>query len=159
MSKDYFMFDTIRDKTSTIVCYYVTMIGTLEPEGKITVRTDLSEDGKAMAFGKLTVRAQDHKVSSLLRETGSRIAARNTLLDDTQEDLISFTVNEKRLEAVRELEIGDRVLIEGRAYLRKSSRYPDRLPELSVTATGVFLLGHARSVRRVSQNKGLVPQK
>ena len=41
--KDYFAFETIRDAEQKIVCYYVTMIGTIEEEGIVHIRTDLED--------------------------------------------------------------------------------------------------------------------
>ena len=60
-------------------------------------------------------------------------------------DILSYGFNE-----------GDRVLVEGRAYIRDNTANPEKLPELSVTATGMFLLGRKR---RQSFNSGLIPQK
>ena len=35
MARDYFSFETIRGKEGEVVCYHVTMIGTIENEGDI----------------------------------------------------------------------------------------------------------------------------
>ena len=60
--KDYFAFETIRDHEQKIVCYYVTMIGTIEDEGIVHLRNDLGEnEDQKMAFGRLSVYNQDRR--------------------------------------------------------------------------------------------------
>ena len=51
--KDYFSFESIRDRSGEVICYHVTMIGTIEADGTARIRTDLGTDGdKKMAFGR-----------------------------------------------------------------------------------------------------------
>lgn len=155
--KDYFSFESIRDKNGEVICYHITMIGTIEADGTARMRTDLGEgQDKKMAFGRLTVRGQDKKISVLTRETGSRIWYHSYSEEDGSLDMISYTARDWRADEAYAFNEGDRVLIEGRAYIRDNSGNPARLPELSVTATGMFLLGRKR---RQSFNSGLIPQK
>ncbi len=155
--KDYFSFESIRDKNGEVICYHITMIGTIEADGTARMRTDLGEGGdKKMAFGRLTVRGQDKKISVLTRETNSRIWYHSYTEEEGSVDIISYTARDWRADEAYAFNEGDRVLIEGRAYIRDNSVNPARLPELSVTATGMFLLGRRR---RQSFNSGLIPQK
>lgn len=157
---DYFSFETIRDKNHEVVCYYVTMIGTIEHDGIVHMRDDLGEDhNQKMAFGRVTVHAQDKKINTLLHETGTRVWRRDRDIDDIASDIISFTAREWRADTAFEFEEGDRVLVEGRAYIRDTSdKYPGRLPELSITAGGMFRLGRARKEKRPNPHRSLVPQ-
>lgn len=157
---DYFSFETIRDKEKNVVCYFVTMIGTIEHDGVVHLRDDLGENhDQKMAFGRVTVHAQDKKINTLLRETGTRIWHRDRDIDDIASDIISFTAREWRADTAFEFEEGDRVLVEGRAFIRDTTeRYPGRLPELSITASGLFRLGRAKRERRVDPHKSLKPQ-
>ena len=158
--RDYFSFESIRDKNGEVVCYHVTMIGTIENDGTATLRTDLGTHGdQKMAFGRITLHGQDKKIRVLLNETSSRIYSHQTDIDGISADVISYTARDWRADEAYEFEVGDRVLIEGRAYIRSAAnRNPDRLPELSVTATGLFMLSKARKDRFVSMHKDLVPQ-
>ncbi len=161
MAKDFFSFESIRDKEGNVICYHVSMIGTLEQEGMIRMRTDLGENGdQKMAFGRLTVTNQDRRIRTLLKELGARVWSHShDSDDDSSTDIISFTAKDWRADEAFELNEGDRVLIEGRAYVRKKNeRMPDSLPEMSVTVTGMFVLGHRRQIRHQSVNAGLVPQ-
>jgi hypothetical protein len=158
--RDYFSFETIRDKDRNVVCYFVTMIGTIEHDGLIHIRDDLgtTRDQK-MAFGRVTIHAQDRRISSLLHETGTRIWHRDHDIEGISSDIISFTAKDWRADEAFRFVEGDRVLVEGRAYIRDTTeRYPGRLPELSVTVSGLFLLGHARRERRVDPHRSLIPQ-
>ncbi len=158
--KDYFSFESIRDKNGEVVCYHVTMIGTIENDGTATMRTDMGASGdQKMAFGKVTVRGLDKKIRVLLNETKSRIYSHTTDIDGISADEISYTAKDWRADEAYEFEVGDRVLVEGRAYIRNGSvRNPDRLPEISVTATGLFLLGKARNRMSGGMHRDLVPQ-
>ena len=139
MVKDYFSFETIRDKNREVVCYHVTAIGTIDRDGETRIRSDLGDSGnKKMAFGKLTVRGRDHMIGLLLRETGSRVYWRSTD-DQGPYAIISFAAREKHAEEIYNLNEGDRVLIEGRAYIRQNGTgHEDRLPELSITVSSSF---------------------
>lgn len=159
--KDYFAFETIRDKEQKVVCYFVTMIGTIEEEGIVHLRTDLGENhDQKMAFGRLSVYNQDRKISTLLRELTCRVY-RHESNDEGSRDIISFTAKDWRADEVYELEEGDRVLIQGKAYVRENNneKYPGRLSEISITTSSIFRLGRVRKQRPVSLNQGLVPQK
>ena len=155
--KDYFSFESIRDRNGEIVCYHITMIGTVEADGVARIRTELgTEQDKKMAFGRLTVRGLDKKIAVLLRETGSRVWYHSWSEEDGSVDIISYTARDWRADEAYGFNEGDRVLVEGRAYIRDNTANPEKLPELSVTATGMFLLGRKR---RQSFNSGLIPQK
>jgi hypothetical protein len=155
--KDYFSFESIRDKNGEIVCFHVTMIGTIEADGTARMRTDLGTDqDKKMAFGRLTLRGLDKKIAVLTRETNSRVWYHSYNEEDGSLDIISYTARDWRADEAYQFNEGDRVLVEGRVYIRDNSANPARLPELSVTATGLFLLGRKR---RQSFNSGLIPQK
>ncbi|MBQ1438062.1 MAG: hypothetical protein IIZ10_00120 [Solobacterium sp.] len=158
MVKDYFSFETIRDKNGEVVCYHVTAIGTIDKDGETRIRSDLGDSGtKKMAFGKLTVRGRDHMIGLLLRETGSRVYWRSTD-DQGSYAIISFAAREKHAEEIYNLNEGDRVLIEGRAYIRQNSAgHEDRLPELSITVSSSFLLGRRR--RPQTMTSSIIPQK
>ena len=45
MVKDYFSFETIRDKNGEVVCYHVTAIGTIDKDGVTRMRSDLGDSG------------------------------------------------------------------------------------------------------------------
>ncbi len=155
--KDYFSFESIRDKNGEIVCFHVTMIGTIEADGTARMRTDLGTDqDKKMAFGRLTLRGLDKKIAVLTGETNSRVWYHSYNEEDGSLDIISYTARDWRADEAYQFNEGDRVLVEGRVYIRDNSANPARLPELSVTATGLFLLGRKR---RQSFNSGLIPQK
>ena len=156
-TKDYFSFESIRDQNGEVICYHVTMIGTIEADGVARMRTDLgTEQDKKMAFGRVTIHGLDKKISVLTKETGSRIWYHSYNEEEGSTDIISYTARDWRADEAYEFNEGDRVLVEGRAYIRSNSTNPARLPELSVTATGLFLLGRKR---RQMFNYGLVPQK
>ena len=158
--KDYFAFETIRDHEQKIVCYYVTMIGTIEDEGIVHLRNDLGEnEDQKMAFGRLSVYNQDRKISNLLRELNCR-DYRHEHNDEGSRDMISFTAKDWRADEAFGFEEGDRILIQGKAYLRQNNeeKYPGRLPEISITTSGIFRLGRLRKVHK-SINQGLIPQK
>jgi hypothetical protein len=156
--KDYFSFESIRDKEGNVICYHVTMIGTIEYDGVARLRTDFgaNEDQK-MAFGRLTVCGLDKKIKVFTNELNCRIYYHSYSEENGAVDIISYSAKDWRADEAYEFKEGDRVLIEGRAYVRSvSEKYPDRLPEVSVTATGLFLLGRRRFQ---SMNSGLIPQK
>ncbi len=158
MVRDYFSFETIRDRTGDVICYHVTAIGTIEKDGVTRMRSDMGDEGdKKMAFGKLTIRGKDRMIGLLLRETGSRAYWRSTD-DDGPYCILSFAAREKHAEEVYNFNEGDRVLIEGRAYVRQnSSTSPDRLPELSITVNSTFVLGRKR--RPQTMTSSIIPQK
>ena len=121
--KDYFAFETIRDHEQKIVCYYVTMIGTIEDEGIVHLRNDLGEnEDQKMAFGRLSVYNQDRKISNLLRELNCR-DYRHEHNDEGSRDIISFTAKDWRADEAFGFEEGDRILIQGKAYLRQNNEY------------------------------------
>ncbi len=157
--RDYFSFESINDHEGNLVCYHVTMIGTIEADGLPRIRSDMGQDGtKKMTFGKITLRGCDRKIGILLRETDSKVA----FYSHTEEeniDMISFAAKGWRADEAFELEEGDRVLIEGRAYIRETpSRSDDNSTrrELSVTVTGIFRLGRKR--RPESMHSRMKPQ-
>ena len=156
--KDYFSFESIRDREGNVVCYHVTMIGTIEADGVARMRTDFGADeNQRMAFGRLTVCGLDKKIKVFTDQLNCRIYYHSYSEENGAVDIISFSAKDWRADEVYALQVGDRVLIEGRAYIRPvSEKYPDRLPEVSVTMTGMFLLGHKRFH---SMNSGLIPQK
>ena len=158
MAKDYFSFETIRDRNGDVICYHVTAIGTIEKDGVTRMRSDMGGDGdKKMAFGKLTIRGKDRMIGLLLRETGSRAYWRSTD-EDGPYCILSFAAREKHAEEVYNFNEGDRVLIEGRAYVRQNtSSVPDRLPELSITVNSTFVLGRKR--RPQTMTSSIIPQK
>ena len=72
--RDYFSFESINDHEGNLVCYHVTMIGTIEADGLPRIRSDMGQDGtKKMTFGKITLRGCDRKIGILLRETDSKV--------------------------------------------------------------------------------------
>ena len=158
MVKDYFSFETIRDRSGDVICYHVTAIGTIEKDGVTRMRSDLGDEGdKKMAFGKLTIRGKDRMISLLLRETGSRAYWRSTD-ENGPYCILSFAAREKHAEEVYNFNEGDRVLIEGRAYVRQnSSGSEERLPELSITVNSTFVLGRRR--RPQTMTSSIIPQK
>lgn len=160
--RDYFSFETIRDHEKNVICYYITMIGTIEGDGIVHMRTDLGKDNnEKMAFGRVTLHNLDRKIGILLKETGSRVYYHYHDEENGSTDVVSFTAKDWRADEAYEFEEGDRVLVQGRAYMRKSDpeRFPNRLPELSVTVSGLFRLGRARKPQHRFLNEALVPQK
>ncbi|MBQ9327208.1 MAG: hypothetical protein IJ225_01570 [Solobacterium sp.] len=158
MVRDYFSFETIRDKNGEVVCYHVTAIGTIEKDGGTRMRSDLGNNGdRRMAFGKITIRGRDRMIGLLLRETGSRAYWRSSD-DQGPYCILSFAAREKHAEEIYNLNEGDRVLIEGRAYIRQNtSGAEDRLPELSITVSSSFLLGRKRRPQTLTSS--IIPQK
>ena len=160
--RDYFSFESIRDHEGNVVCYHVTMIGTIEDDGVARIRTDLGEsEDKKMAFGRLTIRGCNKKIQVLTNETQSRIYYHSYTPEEGPVDIISFAAKGWRADEVYKFESGDRVLLEGRAYVRNNAIRDEedeekilRLPEVSVTVTGTFVLGRKRR-----QFRDLVPQK
>lgn len=154
--RDYFSFESIRDKEGNVVCYHVTMIGTIEDDGVARIRTDLGEnEDKKMAFGRLTIRGCNKKIQVLTNETNSRVYYHSYSPEEGPVDIISFAARDWRADEIYKFESGDRVLLEGRAYVRSNARYDEedpevmvRLPEISVTVTGTFVLGRKRRVQR-----------
>lgn len=157
--KDYFSFESYRDKNREVVGYHVTMIGTIEKDGVPKIRSDVKDDGTKMAFGKLTIRGHDRKIQVLLNETNTRVWYHDYNPEESSVDIISFAAKDWRADEVFQLNEGDRVLIEGRAYVRHTSENDPRgrADELSVTATGIFILGRQRKQFK-SMNDGLIPQ-
>jgi hypothetical protein len=157
MVKDYFSFETIRDRAGEIICYHVTAIGTIDKDGVTRMRSDLGTEGdRRMAFGKLTIRGRDRMIGILLRETGSRVYWRS-VDDQGPYCIISFAAREKHAEEIYSLNEGDRVLIDGRAYIRQNSGGEDRLPELSITVNSSFVLGRRRRPQTLTTS--IIPQK
>ncbi len=145
--RDYFSFESIRDKEGEIICYHVTIIGTIEEPVRV------NED-RTIAFGKLTLHNLDRKIGTLLEITGSRTYYHeNTYLEGVV-NVIRFAAHKHHIEAVEEFTEGDRVLLEGRAYIRES-KHEEVRPELTVSITGTFLLGKKRTVYR---RQNLLPQ-
>ena len=143
--RDYFSFESIRDKDGEVICYHITMIGTIERDGLARIRTDLgTEQDKKMAFGRLTVHGCDRKIQVLLKETGSRVYYHSYTEEEGAYEIISFAAKDWRADEVYKYNEGDRVLIEGRAYLRAAAPMSEYKPEMTVTVTGQFLLGHRR---------------
>ena len=158
-NKDYFNFESIRDREGNVVCYHVTMIGTIEADGAARIRTDLGTNAdQKMAFGRVTVRGLDRKIRLLTTETNSRVWYHSYNEEEgIATDVISYTAKDWRADEAFAFNEGDRVLVEGRVYIRQNAGAdPERLPELSVTATGLFLLGRKRFT---SMNSSLVPQR
>ncbi len=159
--RDYFSFESIRDKEGNVVCYHVTMIGTIEDDGVARIRTDLGEnEDKKMAFGRLTIRGCNKKIQVLTNETNSRVYYHSYSPEEGPIDIISFAARDWRADEIYKFESGDRVLLEGRAYVRSNAKYDEedpevmvRLPEISVTVTGTFVLG-----RRRRQQRDFLPQ-
>ena len=157
MVRDYFSFETIRDKAGEIICYHITAIGSIDKDGVTRMRSDLGQEGdQRMAFGKITIRGRDRMITMLLRETQSRAYWRS-IDDQGPYCILSFAAREKHAEEIYNLNEGDRVLIEGRAYIRQNGKSEDRLPELSITVNSSFVLGRKR--RPMSMNSQIVPQK
>ena len=161
MYRDYFSFESIRDKNGEVVCYHVTMLGTIESDGVAHMRTTLGEnEDKKMAFGKITLHGCNKKIQVLLDETNSRIYRHSYTVEQGPTDIISFAAKDWRADEVYKFEAGDRVLLEGRAYIRDNAITDEedeekvvRLPELSVTLTGTFLLGKKKGI-----HANLIPQ-
>ncbi len=155
--RDYFSFETVRDREGTVICYHVTMIGTIESEGIVHLRTDMGATGdQRMAFGKVTLRNLDKKIAKLTSETDSRCWRHFAEEGLDSINIISFTAKDWRADEAYEFEEGDRVLVEGRAYIRKNPN--GTKPELSVTVTGLFRLGRAGGGRRFNSHSTLIPQ-
>ncbi len=157
MARDYFSFETIRDKNSEIICYHVTMIGTIENEGDIRIRNDMGENqDKTRVFGNLTLKGCDKKIRVLLNETNSRIHYHSSDEEGNATDVISFVARDWRAQEIYQYNVGDRVLIEGRAYLRHNDKQEEARDELTVTVTGQFQLG--RKKRPQSPFRNFLPQ-
>lgn len=154
--KDYFSFESIKDKEGNVICYHVTMIGTIEKDGLARIRSDMGNNNdQKMAFGRITLHGCDRKIQVLLNETNSRVYFHTYNPEEGPVDIISFVARDWRADEVYGFDEGDRVLLEGRAYIRhqENSEYAD---ELSVTVSGQFLLGRKR--RKINTNT-LIPQK
>ena len=145
--RDYFSFESIRDKNGETVCYHITMIGTIEEPVKV------NED-RTIAFGKLTLHNLDRRIGTLLEATGSRPYFHDFTYLEGAVNVIRFAAHKHHIQEVREFTEGDRVLIEGRAYIR-DAKDPSVRPELTVSVTGTFLLGRKRNLYR---KQNLVPQ-
>lgn len=159
--RDYFSFETIRDAEKNVVCHFVTMIGTIEEGGLVRIRTDLGKEGaEKMAFGRLTIRNYDRKIQTLTQLTNTRVYNHSWDELNGAVDIVSFTAKDWRADEAYQFEVGDRVMLQGRAYIRKNDeeRFPGRSDELSVTVTGLFKLGRARRQMRESLNSELIPQ-
>ena len=108
--RDYFSFESIRDKEGEVVCYHVTMIGTIEEGGEARMRSDLGVNAdKKMAFGKITVRGCNRKIGVLLNETNSRVSYYSHTPEESY-DVISFAARDWRADEVYSFNAGDRVL-------------------------------------------------
>ncbi len=155
--RDYFSFESIRDHSGEVICYHVTMIGTIEKDGEARIRTDMGPDqNQKMAFGRITLHGCDRKIQTLLNETGSRVYYHSYTPETGNVDLISYTAKDWRADEVYNYQDGDRVLIEGRAYIRRNKVVnEDDVPEMSVSVTGQFMLGK----RRRASYTAIVPQK
>ena len=82
--KDYFSFESIRDREGNVVCYHVTMIGTIEADGVARMRTDFGADeNQRMAFGRLTVCGLDKKIKVFTDQLNCRIYCRISLHNKT----------------------------------------------------------------------------
>lgn len=161
MPRDYFSFETIRDHDRNVICYFITAIGTIEKDGVPHLRTDLGEDeNQKMAFGRITIHNLDHTISHLLADTGCRTFSHELDINEQSVDVISFSAKDWRADAACELEEGDRVLVEGRGYIRQpDAQHEGSRPEMRITATGIFRLGRAGAgKKRVSLNNGMLPQ-
>ena len=145
--KDYFSFESIRDKAGEIVCYHITMIGTVEEAVRVN-------DEETIAFGKLVLHNLDRRIGTLLELTGSRTYFHDNTYLEGIVNVIRFAAHKHHIQEVREFTEGDRVLVEGRAYIR-DARDPSVRPELTVSVTGTFLLGRKRNLYR---KQNLVPQ-
>ena len=146
--RDYFSFESIRDKEGEVVCYHVTMIGTIEEDPHEYV-----EEDQRRVFGKLTIHNQNKKINTLLQETNARVYYYDNTYLEGSVNIVRFAAHKHHADEVLAFEKDDRVLIEGRAYLRKAN--DDRLPELTVTVVGTFKLGRKRTV---FEKRDLVPQ-
>ena len=160
MPRDYFSFETIRDRERTVICYFITVIGTIEKDGVPHLKTDLGEEGnQKMAFGKVTIHNLDRTISHLLADTGCRVFSHETDVMGEAVDVISFSAKDWRADDACQLEEGDRVLVEGRGYVRRpDAQHEGSRSEMRITATGLFRLGRAGSKRHVSLNGGMLPQ-
>ena len=145
--RDYFSFESIRDKNGETVCYHITMIGTIEEPVKV------NED-RTIAFGKLTLHKLDRRIGTLLEATGSRPYFHDFTYLEGAVNVIRFAAHKHHIEAVEEFTEGDRVLLEGRAYIRES-KFEEIRPELTVSISGTFLLGRKRTTYK---RQNILPQ-
>ena len=149
--KDYFSFETIRDKNGEVICYHITMIGTVVADG---VARPYETEEKKMAFGALTLHDQNRRIGVLLDLLNARTYYQEHSYLEGNVNMIRYTAHRHHVEEVQQFEEGDRVLIEGRAYLRES-RNEEIRPELTVTVSGTFRLGRRRVQRKTA---ALIPQ-
>ena len=150
---DYFSFESIRDKEENVVCYHVTMIGTVEANGVAKINQTNEQE---IAFGGLTLHSQDKKIKTLLDLTNSRTYYHDYTYNEGPVNVIRYAAHGRHVEEVCKFEEGDRVLIEGRAYIRQNSiRGEGDKPELTVSVAGTFYLG---KVRTQYIRNDLVPQ-
>lgn len=147
--KDYFSFESIRDQSGEVICYHVTMIGTIEEAPR-----EYTENDQRIAFGKLTIHSQNRKIATLLAETNARVYYYDNTYLEGSVNVVRFAAHKHHADEVLSFTEGDRVLVEGRAYIRKS---PDeeRLSELTVTVVGTFKLGRKRNG---FEKRDLLPQ-
>lgn len=160
MPRDYFSLETIRDHERNVICYFITVIGTIEKDGVPHLKTDLGDDGtKKMAFGKITLHRLDRAISHLLADTGCRIFSHDTDIMEDSVDVISFSARDWRAEEICELEEGDRVMIQGRGYIKQpDAQHVGSRAEMRITVTGMFRLSKAGMKKRISLNNGMLPQ-
>ena len=150
--KDYFSFETIRDKEGGIVCYHITMIGTVDADG--VARPHETEE-KRMAFGALTLHDQNRRIGVLLDLLNARTYFQEHSYLEGNVNMVRYTAHKHHVDEVLQFQEGDRVLIEGRAYVREN-RNPELRPELTVTVAGTFRLGRKRTEFRRTD---IIPQK
>jgi len=150
------MFESIRDGEGNVICYHITLVGTIEDDGKVELKTGFGDDGdNEMAFGKVTLYNCSRRIGVLLKETGSRVYHYDEDTLNGAVDVVSFAARGKHAADVASFEVGNRVLLTGRAYIRKNKdETVERKPELSLTVTGSFLLGGKRRPPR----RDLIPQ-
>ena len=103
-----------------------------------------------MAFGRLTVRNYDKKIQMLTNETG----AESTIITGMKKkgQWISSVLRPKgwRADEAFAFEAGDRVLVQGKAFIRRNDRRAvpgQKSDELSVTASGLFRIGRTSEDR------------
>lgn len=144
--KDYFSFESIRDQNDNVVCYHVTMIGTIEEQARVM--------DEHIAFGKLTLHNLDRKIQTFLDLTNSRTYYHDRTYLEGAVNVIRFAAHGRHIDEVVGFDIGDRVLIEGRAYLRESQN--GNKQEFTVSVASTFRLGR---VKQVYNRTNLVPQK
>lgn len=151
--RDYFSFESIRDSEDNVVCYHVTMIGTIEANGVAKVNTTGDQE---IAFGGVTLHSQDKRIKTLLDLTNSRTYYHDYTYNEGPVNIIRYAAHGRHIEEVTRFEEGDRVLIEGRAYIRNNAiRGEGDKPELTVSVAGTFYLG---KVRTQYVRSDLVPQ-